>query len=475
MQHVLGALNEVHLHRGGQLTKFGNVLREVLLKLHAPSSQRFDHEQDALAVSIFADSDVSESGDGTIANLHAPNFEVHDCNVQPAGVGAFDSQVLVEGGVPDSDFSAAARPESHCFFCPTDVCSFAAGSHSAWMAVRVFITMVRFGRSFDQAWAFGKQFKPSNVIPDQDALDPSGSHFIQINDDCSLEAIYSSDEAEPDEDVLENLHDKCEVFAADVQPPPRGAENAHSHTECDVFVSGSTNLSQEFDLDSLQNDSIAGVEADGSRIPAEYETDSETGLYGVKSSKACILCDDVSDPASSNSSQAFVPMAHHTPGLHQHREFFTASNLWDQGHAPSKSGSGENLGSGTAYDAKGGVDIPAAPSRSNVEGLAQHLQSLGDLSALNVGIDGCGTLQDELRSISCSSKPHSHCFFSSADVRNYGAASKFALVTVKPFFIMINRGLTFSQSVRVVLLEDPPKQAAPNDDGGGVKHDCKQQ
>ena len=65
LQHVLGALNEVHLHRGGQLTKFGNVLREVLLKLHAPSSQRFDHEQDALAVSIFADSDVSESGDGT--------------------------------------------------------------------------------------------------------------------------------------------------------------------------------------------------------------------------------------------------------------------------------------------------------------------------------------------------------------------------------------------------------------------------
>ena len=72
LQHVLGALNEVHVHRGGQLTKFGNVLREVLMKLHGPSSQRVVNEQDVLAVSIFEGSDVSESVDGTIANPMLP-------------------------------------------------------------------------------------------------------------------------------------------------------------------------------------------------------------------------------------------------------------------------------------------------------------------------------------------------------------------------------------------------------------------
>ena len=445
------------------------------MKLHGPSSQRVVNEQDVLEVSIFEGSDVSESVDGTIAKPHAPIFEVHECNVKPACGGAVGSQVLSECGVPNSDFSAAASPESHCFFCPTDVCSFAAVSHSAWMAVRVFTTMVRFGHSFDQAWAFGKQFKPSNVLRDQDALDPSGSHFIKINDDYLLEAIYSSDEAEPDDDVLENLHDASEVLAADVQTPPGGADNAHVHTECNVFVSGSTNSSQDFDLDSVQNEIIAGVETDVSQIQAEYETDSATGFYGIKASKAPNPCINVSDAVSFNSSQAFVPMAHHSPGLHQYREFFTASNLWDQCNDLTESGSGEDFGSGTAYDANSCGAIPGAPSRNNIEGVAQHLQSLGDPSALDVGIDGYGTVQDGLRSMACSDKPHSHCFFGPADVCNYGAASKFALVTVKPFFIMINRGLTFSQSVCVVIQEDSPKQTKPHDDGGGVKHDCKQQ
>lgn len=261
-----------------------------------------------------------------------------------------------------------------------------------------------------------------------------------------------------------------------MQPPLGGADNAHSHTDCDVFVPGSTNSSQEFDLDSVQNEIIDGVEADVARILAETETDPETGFYGVKTSKASNPCDDVSDAVSSNSSQAFVPRAHHSPELHHYREFFTASSSWDQGNAVSRaSGSGDDFGSGSAYDANSGSAIPGELSRSNVESFAQHLQSLGDLSALNVGIDGSGTAQTELRSLSCSDKPRSHCFFGSADGRNYGSASKCALVIVKPFFIIIKRGLTFSQPERVETPVDSPRETKPHDDGGGVKHDCKQQ
>ena len=102
-------------------------------------------------------------------------------------------------------------------------------------------------------------------------------------------------------------------------------------------------------------------------------------------------------------------------------------------------------------------------------------QSLGDLNALDVGIDGCGTVETPLRTMSCSDKAQSYCFFGSADVRCYGAASKCALVTVQPFFIMIKCWLSFSQSELVDTPEDPPKETKPHDDGGGVKHDCKQQ
>ena len=112
LQHVLCALNEVHVHRGGQLTNFGNVLREVLMKLHAPTSQRVVNEQDVRSVNIFEGSDVSEFADGNIAKPHAPNVEVHEFHVKPASVGAVGSQVRHECGVRNSDFSAAASPES---------------------------------------------------------------------------------------------------------------------------------------------------------------------------------------------------------------------------------------------------------------------------------------------------------------------------------------------------------------------------
>ena len=71
----------------------------------------------------------------------------------------------------------------------------------------------------------------------------------------------------------------------------------------------------------------------------------------------------------------------------------------------------------------------------------------------------------------------SHCFFVVADVRSCGAASKFALVTVHPFFIMIKSGLSFIQAELAVAPEDPPKEIKPHshDGTGGVKVDCNQQ
>ena len=82
------------------------------MKLHAPTSQRVVNEQDVRSVNIFEGSDVSEFADGNIAKPHAPNVEVHEFYVKPASVGAVGSQVRHECGVRNSDFSAAASPES---------------------------------------------------------------------------------------------------------------------------------------------------------------------------------------------------------------------------------------------------------------------------------------------------------------------------------------------------------------------------
>ena len=69
------------------------------------------------------------------------------------------------------------------------------------------------------------------------------------------------------------------------------------------------------------------------------------------------------------------------------------------------------------------------------------------------------------------------CFLVLADVRSCGAASKFALVTVRPFFFMIRCGLPFMQAMHTVAPEAPSKEITPkfHDGTGGVKHDCNQQ
>ena len=56
----------------------------------------------------------------------------------------------------------------------------------------------------------------------------------------------------------------------------------------------------------------------------------------------------------------------------------------------------------------------------------------------------------------------SHCFFELADVRNFGAASEFALTTVQPLFYMVKCGLSFIQSELAVALEVPAKENKPN-------------
>ena len=69
------------------------------------------------------------------------------------------------------------------------------------------------------------------------------------------------------------------------------------------------------------------------------------------------------------------------------------------------------------------------------------------------------------------------CFFVLADVRNYGAASKFALVTVKPFFFMVQHGMSFVRAVQAGAPDAPSKEIIQKiqDDAGGIKHDCNQQ
>ena len=64
-----------------------------------------------------------------------------------------------------------------------------------------------------------------------------------------------------------------------------------------------------------------------------------------------------------------------------------------------------------------------------------------------------------------------------ADVRSCGSASKFALVTVHPFFIMVKCGLPFVQARHTAVPEVAAKEITPkiNDDAGAVKHDCNQQ
>ena len=64
-----------------------------------------------------------------------------------------------------------------------------------------------------------------------------------------------------------------------------------------------------------------------------------------------------------------------------------------------------------------------------------------------------------------------------ADVRSCEAASKFALVTVQPFFFMVKHGLSFVHAVQSGAPEAPSKEITPkfHDGTGGVKHDCNQQ
>ena len=69
------------------------------------------------------------------------------------------------------------------------------------------------------------------------------------------------------------------------------------------------------------------------------------------------------------------------------------------------------------------------------------------------------------------------CFLVLADVRSCGTASKFALVTVQPFFFMVRNGLPFVRAMQVRAPVSPAKEITPKvqDDAGGVKHDCNQQ
>ena len=44
-QHALSALHEVHQHRGGQLTKFGNALRDAIMQVAETPTQRTGNDQ----------------------------------------------------------------------------------------------------------------------------------------------------------------------------------------------------------------------------------------------------------------------------------------------------------------------------------------------------------------------------------------------------------------------------------------------
>ena len=69
------------------------------------------------------------------------------------------------------------------------------------------------------------------------------------------------------------------------------------------------------------------------------------------------------------------------------------------------------------------------------------------------------------------------CYLVLDDVRNFGAASKFALFAVQPFYFMVVRGLSFENAVPFCAPETPSNEITPKvqDDAGGVKHDCNQQ
>ena len=66
---------------------------------------------------------------------------------------------------------------SNCFLSPADACVVSAASHSAWMTMRPFVSMVRFGVTFQRAFAFGRQFKhalDNDTILEDALLHPDG-------------------------------------------------------------------------------------------------------------------------------------------------------------------------------------------------------------------------------------------------------------------------------------------------------------
>ena len=124
--------------------------------------------------------------------MESGDKETHLDAVSPSssGVPTGGDQFKFAVAEPVQSFPPSlGRAASHCFFGPAEVCSFAAGSHYAWMTVRLFVTLVMFGFSFDHSWVFGKQFAQSTVENESCFQDPPARQHICAHGMASVRSV----------------------------------------------------------------------------------------------------------------------------------------------------------------------------------------------------------------------------------------------------------------------------------------------
>jgi hypothetical protein len=141
-----------------------------LAALRAREHERLQSDAELLTVQLRSDVERLQQLSAEMKKLEDLGVTVSSKSALPADQALLPIASESEAQVNDPTCDSAGTV-SHCFFAPADVCSFVAVSPTAWRTVKPIVTMVRFNCSFEQAWAFGMQFKPSTGVAHSDMLD----------------------------------------------------------------------------------------------------------------------------------------------------------------------------------------------------------------------------------------------------------------------------------------------------------------